>query len=66
MNNEEIRNSKNIEREIVQSTPVNEEMQNSPKGQNEMNKQTNYEKEIRQLLDFSETGETSFETIKDQ
>ena len=66
MNNEEIRNSRNIEREIVESTPVYKEMLNSPRGQNEMYKQINYEREIRQLLDFSETGETSFKTIKDQ
>ena len=41
-------------------------MQNSPEGQNEMDEQTNYETEIRQLLDFSEKRETSFKTIKDQ
>ena len=66
MNNREIKNSRKIEKEIVESTPINEEILNSPGGQNEIDKQTNYEKEIRQLLDFSETGETSFKTIKDQ
>ena len=31
-----------------------------------MDEQTNYERETRQFLDFLETGETSFKTIKDQ